>query len=107
MHHRVINAAYLAISCFVWLASQPLAIAQQKAALSEAQSYLGLTEAALIAKLGQPQRVVRDDSPDGYFKLLEYSKEKGLETFFIIFESDGIVQSGSYKGTLFHDKQKR
>jgi hypothetical protein len=78
-----------------------------KPSLSEAQSYLGLTEQDLRSKLGQPIDLDQGNSPDGPFKILHYSKEQGNETYFVIFADDGIVQSGYYKGVLFHDRQKR
>ena len=65
-----------------------------KPSLSEAQSYLGVTEQALRSKLGQPIDVEQGNSPDGPFKILHYSKEQGNETYFVIFADDGIVQSG-------------
>jgi hypothetical protein len=80
---------------------------QKIAALREAQSYLGLKESDLRSKLGQPGKVEEGDSPDGLFKILHYNQQKSNETYFIIFKSDGIVQSGYYNGVLFHDKQKR
>lgn len=32
------------------------------------------------------------NSPDGPFKILHYGKEKGNETYFVIFADDGIVK---------------
>ena len=78
-----------------------------KPSLSEAQTYLGLRESDLHSKLGRPMDVDEGNSPDGPFRILHYSKEKDNETYFVIFKDDGIVQSGYYKGVMFHDKQKR
>ena len=82
-------------------------MATAKPSLSEAQSYLGLTEQDLQSKLGQPIHVDQGNSPDGPFKILHYSKEQGSETYFVIFADDDTVQSGYYKGVVFHDAQKR
>ena len=64
----------------------------------DADSFLGISEAVLISRLGRPISTQIDDSPDGPFKLLQFDRTKGAETFFIIFISDGRVNSGSYRG---------
>ena len=98
-----VGAFFIIVHCSTQSSSPTAA----KPSLSEAQSYLGLTEQHLRSKLGQPIDVEQGNSPDGPFKILHYSKEQGNETYFIIFADDGIVQSGYYKGVLFHDRQKR
>ena len=70
----------------------------RKPTQAEADMFLGITEAALIQRLGRPIKIKTDNSPDGPFKLLEFDQTKGSETFFIIFADDGLVQSGMLRG---------
>lgn len=67
----------------------------------EANAFYGLTERDLISRMGQPLRVRSGNSPDGAFKILEYSDTKGKETFFAIFANDGRVDNGSLRGVPF------
>ena len=63
-----------------------------------ADSFLRLTEAQLIQRCGQPIMVTTNNSPDGPFKIIQFDKTKGSETFFVIFADEGWVRSGHYKG---------
>ncbi len=79
-----------------------------------ANALIGLTEAQVIAKLGQPIRVKKDDSPDGPFEQLVFNDSQDKATFCFIFEKDGTtdgvfypggtVSNGSYRGLLFPTK---
>ncbi|MEI7822000.1 MAG: hypothetical protein WCK55_13885 [Verrucomicrobiota bacterium] len=66
---------------------------------AEANAFLGLTQKALIQRLGQPISVEVSNSPDGPFKMIKFDRTAGKETFFTIFVSDGRVSSGYYRGT--------
>ena len=76
----------------------------RKPTQAEADKFLGITEAALIQRLGRPIKIKTDNSPDGPFKLLEFDQTKGGETFFIIFADDGLVQSGMFRGVMLTAK---
>lgn len=65
---------------------------------AEANAFVGLTEAQLIQRLGQPISAKTSSSPDGPFKMLEWDRTKGSETFFSIFADDGRVNYGYYRG---------
>lgn len=69
-----------------------------KATQAEANAFLGLTQAALIQRLGQPISVEKHSSPDGSFKMIQFDRTKGIETFFTIFAADGRVNFGYYRG---------
>ena len=87
-------------------AKQAEAYAEQarKPTQAEADTFLGITEAALIQRLGRPIRIETRDSPDGPFKLLEFDQTKGRATFFIIFADDRLVQSGMFRGVTLTAK---
>lgn len=65
---------------------------------AEANAFVGLTEAQLVQRLGQPISSKTSSSPDGPFKMLEWDRTKGSETFFSIFADDGRVNYGYYRG---------
>lgn len=68
----------------------------QEQALS---SFLGMTIEELKNEFGEPLEITeKSNADDGKFKLYSFSKEKGKETFFTIWDSDGKVSSGMYQG---------
>lgn len=68
-----------------------------------AAEFIGLTEADLIRRFGPPIETKRGRAADGPHKMLIFSREKNAETFFSITDADGVVSSGSFKGTAFSD----
>ena len=82
----------------------PIPTAKPPPTQREADSFLGMTEQELIRRLGQPIKVVSGDSPDGPYKILGFDETKGNATWFTIFASDRIVQSGQYRGLLFSER---
>lgn len=68
-----------------------------------AAEFIGLTESDLVKRFGPPIETTRSDSPDGPFRMVVFSKEKGREIFFTILDKDGVVSNGSYGGTMFDD----
>lgn len=72
------------------------------AGLVSAESFLGMTKGQMVKALGQPVAVKRGPhSVDGAFTIYTYSEEKGRETFFTIWDSDGKIDNGMYQGTYF------
>ena len=62
-------------------------------------SFLRMTIQDLKRELGEPVEVTEgNNSSDGKYKIYSFSKEKGKETFFTIWDSDGKVSSGMYQG---------
>ena len=70
----------------------------------DSASFLGLTEAQVIQRLGKPESEETYPSPSGPFKMLKYGGEHGQETFFAIFASDGKVANGQYRGVPFRSQ---
>jgi len=67
--------------------------------------FIGLTKQQLIEKLGKPASTIKDSNPqDGNFEIVTYDNSKGNVTLFVIWESDGTVSSGQYKGKHFFKK---
>lgn len=70
--------------------------------IASTKEFIGLTKEQMIAKLGEPIKQIKENnSPDGSFMIYTYSEDKGKETFFTIFFSDGIISSGMYNGVSF------
>jgi hypothetical protein len=68
----------------------------------KAESLLGMTKAGMIAVLGQPTDTTRgSNKDDGDFSIYSYSNDKGKETTLTIWDSDGKISNGSYRGTYF------
>lgn len=62
-------------------------------------SFLGMTIQDLKKEFGEPVEVKEgSNSSDGKYKIYSFSKDKGKETFFTIWDSDGKVESGMYQG---------
>jgi hypothetical protein len=69
-----------------------------------AESFLGMSREQMLKEVGQPVAVTDGGHPDdGTFKLYNYGGEKGAETFFTIWDSDGKISSGMYQGTSFSE----
>ena len=74
----------------------------QEKALS---SFLGMTIEELKNEFGEPLEIIeKSNATDGKFKLYSFSKEKGKETYFTIWDSDGKVESGMYQGAYLPTK---
>jgi hypothetical protein len=70
--------------------------------MHKAESFLGMTKVGMIAVLGQPSKTTKgNNEEDGPYSIYSYSDEKGNETLFTIWDSDGKISSGSYRGTYF------
>jgi hypothetical protein len=68
----------------------------------KADTFIGMTKASMIARLGQPSETSSgSNEEDGNFTIYTYSKEKGKEIFFTIWDSDGVIYSGCYNGVNF------
>lgn len=69
-----------------------------------AEQFLGMSREEMLRTLGQPIDVKEgNNSDDGGFKIYSFSNEKGKETFFTIWDSDGKITSGMYRGTSFSE----
>lgn len=69
-----------------------------------AEQFLGMNREEMLRLLGQPIDVKEGgNSDDGGFKIYSFSNEKGKETFFTIWDSDGKITSGMYQGTSFSE----
>lgn len=69
-----------------------------------ARSFLGMTREQMLKELGEPAKITEGGHPDdGTFNLYSYGGAKGGETFFTIWDSDGKISSGMYKGTSFSE----
>ena len=78
---------------------------QKTEMILKAEEFIGMTCQRMLSLMGQPLEVTTGSHPsDGSFKLYNYSKEKGKETYFTIWDSDGIIDNGMYKGTYFYKK---
>jgi hypothetical protein len=67
-----------------------------------AESFMGMTKQQMINKLGEPSETLySSNAEDGKFSIYTYSKEKGKETLFTIWDSDEKITSGCYQGTYF------
>lgn len=71
----------------------------ERAQRADANAFLGFTEVELIKRLGEPLSVNEHGGPEGPYRLLQFDRTEGKETFFVIFADDGRVASGSYRGT--------
>jgi hypothetical protein len=69
--------------------------------IASTKEFIGLTKEQMITKLGEPIKQIKESSPDGSFMIYTYSEDKGKETFFTIFFSDGIISGGMYNGVSF------
>jgi ParB-like chromosome segregation protein Spo0J len=62
-------------------------------------SFIGMTIQDLKKEFGEPVEIKEGNNPsDGKYKIYSFSKEKGKETYFTIWDSDGKVESGMYQG---------
>lgn len=69
-----------------------------------AEQFLGMTREEMLRVLGKPISVKEGNNlDDGTFKIYSFSNEKGKETFFTIWDSDGKITSGMYQGTWFSE----
>jgi len=67
----------------------------------EANAFIGISEEELIHRLGQPCVIRIAETGEGeHYKCLDY----GASTLFNIFEKDGTVWSGYYRGREFSHK---
>ena len=71
-------------------------------ALKSAEAFLGMTPEVMLAEFGQPLEVSEGSNiDDGPFKIYSFDKTKGRETFFTIWEREGVVNGGMFKGVPF------
>ena len=69
------------------------------------QILIGMTRERMLALMGQPIELIASSHPiDGGFKIYSYSKEKGKETYFTIWDDDGVIDNGMYQGVYFFKK---
>jgi hypothetical protein len=67
-----------------------------------AEKFLGMRESEVLRLMGDPIDVHQgNNSADGAFKVYSFSKQKGKETFFTIWASDGVISGGMYQGVSF------
>lgn len=83
------------------IAKKKLAKATTKADI--ASRFVGLTETDLVKEFGKPKEIKEDDSPDGPFRMLDFSQSPDRATAFFILKSEGVVSSGFFEGILFED----
>jgi hypothetical protein len=70
------------------------------------RKFIGMTKAEVIEELGEPLKTIPGSNPDdGDFEILTYDESKEQATLFTIWEEDGTVSSGQYKGKYFYKKQ--
>jgi hypothetical protein len=63
--------------------------------------FLGMTESEMIEAMGNPIDIISGSHEvDGPYKMHIYSNEQGRNTAFVIWESDGVIASGYYRGTF-------
>ena len=75
---------------------------------AEANSFHGLKESDLLARFGKPIKTTTGSHvTDGKYKMLIFDETKGKETFFDIWDSDGFVNGGLYKGVYVLDPSKK
>ena len=68
----------------------------------DGRQFIGLTRQQLIEKLGQPVQTAKGSNPkDGNFEILTYDDSNANATLFTIWESDGYVSEGQYRGKSF------
>jgi hypothetical protein len=66
---------------------------------------IGMTREQMLALMGQPIELkTGSHSIDGGYKIYSYSKEKGKETYFTIWDDDGVIDNGMYQGVYFFKK---
>jgi hypothetical protein len=69
-----------------------------------AEQFLGMAREEMLRVLGKPIDVKEGgNSDDGAFKIYSFSNQKGKETFFTVWDSDGKITSGMYQGTWFSE----
>jgi hypothetical protein len=67
--------------------------------------FIGMTRERMVSLMGRPLAVKSgSNSTDGGFKIYSYSNEKGKETFFTIWDDEGTIDSGMYRGAYFFKK---
>ena len=60
-----------------------------------------MTESEMIEAMGTPIDIISGSHDvDGLYKMHIYSNEQGRNTAFVIWESDGVIASGYYRGTF-------
>ena len=63
---------------------------------------IGMTRERMLALMGQPVELITGShATAGAFKIYSYSKEKGKETYFTIWDDDGLIDNGMYQGLYF------
>ena len=83
---------------------------EPRASPKTAQTYkpellIGMTRERMLAVMGQPIELIAGSHPtDGGFKIYSYSKEKGKETYFTIWDDDGVIDNGMFEGVYFFKK---
>ena len=66
---------------------------------------IGMTRERMLALMGQPVELITGShATAGAFKIYSYSKEKGKETYFTIWDDDGLIDNGMYQGLYFFKK---
>jgi hypothetical protein len=66
------------------------------------ESLIGITKAGMVAVLGQPTETKRgSNTDDGDYSIYSYSNDKGVYITLTIWDSDGDISSGCYRGTYF------
>ena len=74
----------------------------------EADSIYGKNESNIILKLGKPEKVLNlTDSNKRKFRVLVYDDNPATATYFTIYEEDGYVIVGKYKGEIILRSRKR
>ena len=75
------------------------------AATYKPELLIGMTREQMLVLMGQPIELITGSHPtDGGFKIYSYSKEKGKETYFTIWDDEGIIDNGMYQGVYFFKK---
>ena len=70
------------------------------------QILIGMTRERMLVLMGQPiELITSSHATDGGFKVYSYSKEKGKETYFVIWDNDGVIDNGMYQGVYFFKKR--
>jgi hypothetical protein len=66
---------------------------------------IGMTRERMLVLMGQPIELITGSHPtDRGFKIYSYSKEKGKETYFTIWDDEGVIDNGMYQGVYFFKK---
>ena len=83
---------------------------EPRASPKTAQTYkpellIGMTRERMLALMGPPIELIAGSHPaDGGFKIYSYSKEKGKETYFTIWDDDGVIDNGMFQGVYSFKK---